>query len=472
MKRKKYLLLWGGVILSIYSCVKEVKIDTPAIVSYQVPEVAYMGDSIPLTTIVSGEYPLSNIKVTFFRDNEKISETLIPVKEGGSYENKILVPFVKDIEDGTAEIQIQVKNKNFNYSSQVIPIQVTRPKFPYLTLKTAYGNYQMDPVPGEVYKYAVTATFPATNLNALIEAPAYGNNGNSFYFGGNNIEAYATDQDSIPFQTDVPLGTPYTVSFDIRTYKAQPFLIPSFGDIAFPDFVGNTAIIQETFTQNQTIAIRGILDIADWWIDPTFLDRNDNGTYRFRAVDGKYRVTADRDLKYFRIEPMNGNQLADFDPVSKTGGVWINGGVGDLEGSAPLERLGIPSFTKNPSLWNPEKNIAMAPLGDGVYQVKLIANQTLFLSNVSGSNAGIAFYQNSRSKDNPFSIFLAQTLYGSPGSPSSSAGTPRFELKPATANSKGQIIASGSNRSLGNGRIYVFTLDTKETPASVSISLE
>ncbi|HTG57085.1 MAG TPA: DUF5016 domain-containing protein, partial [Niabella sp.] len=239
MRKKKNLLLVLGAFLSLCSCKKKADIDTPVITSHQTAGVAYMGDSIPLTTTVNGTYPLSSIKVSFFRGDEKISENLIPVKEGGAYTNRLLVPFVKDIADGTAEIQVMIKNKNFNYSTAIIPIQVTRPKFPYLTLKTAYGDYRMEPVAGEPYQYAVTQAFPSNKLNALIEAPAYGENGNRFYFGGKTIIANATNQDSIPFQTASAPGAPFTVSFDIKSFEGKPFLKPAFGNIEFPAFEAN-----------------------------------------------------------------------------------------------------------------------------------------------------------------------------------------------------------------------------------------
>lgn len=472
MNKHKLALFMLGLGLSLYSCKENITVDTPRIISYETVDVAYMGDSIPLSITTQGDYPLNTIKFTFFRNNERISETLLPVKAGGSYSQKLFVPFVKNIEDGNAEIQLMVSNKNFNYSTIIIPIQVTRPKYPYLTLKTAYGNYKMEPVAGQPYKYAVTDAFPVTNLNAIIEAPAYGANGNAFYFAGKTIAVTKSNLDSIPFQTDKKLGSIYTVSFDTRTFEGEPFLKPSFGEVEFPAFANNRAVIEHEFTQNQTIAFGGFLDIDKWWIDPTFLNKQTNGTYTFRAITGKYRVTADQSLKYFRIEPMDGNALANFNASTKSGGVWINGGVGDQAGSAPTERIGIPSMSSNPTLWNPEKNIAMAPLGNGIFQIKLIANQTMFLSNVTQSTVGIGFYMNSRSMDNPFALNLVQTLYGSPGAPEQSAGSARFELKPATASSKGQIIATGSNRSLGSGRTYVFTLDTKVTPAAVTISLE
>jgi len=146
--------------------------------------------------------------------------------------------------------------------------------------------------------------------------------------------------------------------------------------------------------------------------------------------------------------------------------------VGEQIGSAAIERFGIPSMSDNPTLWNPEKNVAMAPLGNGLYQIKLIANQNLFQSNVSGSTAALSFYEKSRSFQSSFTISIAQNLYGSPGIPQNSGGSERFEIKAAGGNSLAPMLSTISNRSLGAGRTYVFTLDTKVSPAALSITLE
>lgn len=467
-----FLSFWG--LLLLYSCDDKQKIDTPQTSTYSIAESAYMADSIPLSITVDSQYDMSSVRILFFFNDEKVSETLIPTNTAGTFDRKVFVPYTKDAPDGKAELQIVTKNKNFNYSVKTVPINISRPKFPYLTLKTTYGDYKMEPVSGEPYKYAVTSTFPSKSINAVIQAPAIGENGNLLYFGGKTIAATTTVPDSIRFQTDQPLGSAITVWFDTRSFEAEPFLKPAFGEHLFPTFGSGLAILEENFTQNQEIAITGFQDLEDWWINPTFLDKipGINGVYKFRAINGKYRITADQNLKYFRIEPMNGTNLADFNATNYTGGVWINGGVGDQGGSAPAGRLGIPSMEKNPCLWNADKNIAMAPMGNGIYQIKLVANQTLFLSNISGSTAGISFYKNSRSKSNSFALDLVQTLYGSPGSTQSSAGSARFELKAAIGDSNGQMIATGSNRTLGANRTYVFTIDTKSTPAKISISLE
>jgi len=472
MKTNRYLLLTFGVMLSLYSCKNDNEIDTPSISSYKTAEVSYMGDSIPLSVTTAGNYPLNSLKFTFFQADQRISEHLLPIKEPGIYEDKLLIPFTKDANDGAAEIQIMIKNRNFNYSTMLVPLKIQRPKFPYLILKTAYGDYRMEPVAGDPYKYAVTAQFPNTKLPAIIEAPAYGENGNSFYFGGKSIKAFASPSDSIPLQTLSASGTAYTVSFDTKSFEAEPMLKPSFAAVEFPAYVNNLAVIEINLNQNQDVHIDGISDLSAWFIDPTFLDKKNNSTYTFRAIHGKYRITADQVLKYFRIEPMNGNELADFNNTSKTGAVYVNGGIGDMTGPATDERFGIPSISSNPSRWNPEKNIAMAPMGNGIYELKLIANSTLFMSNVTSSTAGISFYKNSRTLDNGFNLTISQNLYGSPGSPLPAGGTPRFEVKSATASSNAPMLTTLSNRTLGSGKTYVFRLDTNDPTAKLTITLQ
>jgi hypothetical protein len=452
------------------SCKEENKIDTPQISSYDVVDQAYMADSVPFSVTVNANYPMNSVRIQFYSNEEKVSERIIPVNGPGTFSGKLFVPFVKNVDDGTAEVRIIATNKNFDFSIQSVVFQIARPKFAHLTLRTAYGDFRMEPVSGEPYKYAVDYAFPEQEFKGIIEAPVYGNNGNSFLFGGTPVQANVLSTDSILFLTDLPVGTPYTVSFDIRSYDVEPFVKPSFDGVEFPGNNDGLAIVEKEFVQNQPVIIRGFLDIADWWIDPTFFDTDANGNFIFRAMDGKYRITADANLKFFRIEPMNGNSLADFNPETKTGGLWINGGVGDM-GSLP-NPLGIPSYETNACLWNPEKSFAMAPMGNGIYQVKLIPEQTIRQS-TSGNTVGIAFYQNSRSLNNPITLNLVQTLYGNPGVPESSGGSERFMLKTTpNAYSQGHYIATGSNRALGGGQKYVFTLDTNYTPVQVTISRE
>ncbi|MDR0728650.1 MAG: DUF5125 domain-containing protein [Prevotellaceae bacterium] len=468
MNKKNLFLLFLAVLAFSFSC-KDKEADTPQIASHEFAESVYMADSIPFLVTVSAEYPLNKVRAQLYFSDVMVAEVLLPVSNPGTYGSKLYIPFVKSIDNGTADLRFVVMNKDFDYSEHSVPVEVSRPEYPYLTLKTAFGNYRMDPVPGQRYQYAVTDAFPAQLLMATIEAPVYGVNGNLLLFGGSPIKENAAETDSIPFLTDTPLGTAYTVQFNTRTYEADPFVLPSFGGYEFGDFVEGIAIIEGDFTQDQTIAIRGFLDLAEWWIDPTFIKTDPDGTYSFRAITGKYRVTADRNLKFFRIEPMNGNILADFDLATHTGGIWVNGNA----------NVGIPSYTVNGCNWNAARNFAVAPVDDGIYELRLITGQSLHPQQ-SGNNINFKFFINSRTtgtgfvnetstSGNPHMIKIVKNVYGGTSSDDPGAGTTRFTV--GTGSDDGNI-KSENNRALVANRTYLFRIDTNPSPAELSIYLE
>ncbi|MDR3188298.1 MAG: DUF5125 domain-containing protein [Prevotellaceae bacterium] len=467
-KKNAFFLFCAASALFSSSCEEEAP-DTPQVSSYQLAESAYMADSIPFSVTVSAEYPLNKVRTQLFFEDTKVAEVLLPVNKAGTYSGRLYVPFAKNVANGTAEVRILVTNKNFDISVTSLPIGVLRPEYPYLTLKTAFGDYQMSPVAGEPYQYAATQPFPVQLLMATIETPAYGENGSKVLFGGAPIKESSLPTDSIAFLTDAPIGTPYTVSFNTLTYAAEPFVVPSFGGYEFGDFVNNLATIEDGFTQNQKISIRGFLDLADWWIDPTFLDSNDDGTYEFRAMSGKYRVTADRNLKFFRVEPMSGDALADFDLPTHTGGIWINGNA----------NIGVPSYTANGCSWTGDKNFAMAPMGDGIYELKLITGKTLhpqqsgnnvnFKFFVASKNTGTGFVNEASTSGNPHMVKIVKNLYGGSSSDDPSGGTERFTVG---SGSNDGNIQSVNNRALVSNRTYLFRVDAKSSPAELSIYLE
>ena len=475
-----------GVFAAIFSCKEdEPVIDTPVITSYQTVDEAFMGDSIPISIVAAGDYPLNQIKITFFQNNQQVSENIIPTKDPGSFDKKIIVPFVKDLADGPAEIQLMVKNKNFNYSTVLIPIEVKRPKFPYLTLKTQYGDYRMEPVVGKPYEYAVTADFPSGKIPAVIQAPAFGENGNAILFGGEVITANAQPTDLIPFEK---VGTTnFTVTFNTLTFKASPFLKPAIvvGDeaVEFPDYTAGRAVLDLDITQGDIIKFDGILDIASWWKDPSFLEDQGSGNYKFRAISGKYRITADNNLKYFNIEPLDeAGELLNFDPATKTGAIWLNGGngfIGEVD-----NRIGFPSYQSNSSSWNPQKNHAMAPIGNNRYEMILKAGETIFPSNISGQAAGFAFYGQSRSVDQKLAIDLVQSFCANGNTvltgtapyakleynkPQGDLGTLRFDIRSDSGPQHNNQISTGSNRSIAGG-VFRVVIDVTYTPYQVFIT--
>jgi hypothetical protein len=120
-------------------------------------------------------------------------------------------------------------------------------------------------------------------------------------------------------------------------------------------------LIDLDLTQNQTLTVEGILDIADWWIDPDFFARVSDNEFTFVPIAGKYRITANTAFKYFKVEVMSGNSLAVLQDDG-TGAIWVIGN----------DKIGKPSYS-NGKEWEPEYGLCCAPVGNKKYQITLVA---------------------------------------------------------------------------------------------------
>jgi len=327
----------------------------------QLPQ-AFFGDSLPFTAKVSDNVPLSTLKANLYFGEEIVSSTTIRTKENGEYSGKIYIPFYANIPNGTATLEFTLTNINLGKAVKEIDLPVSRPIFPYLILVTDNGTeYPMTKAvttDNADFTYSATASFPTSDLFAYIKTPAFGDNGNELTFGwnGSGIEQGLTD--NIPFVNSV--GGVYSVTFNTKTYEAAPFLIVKINDIQLTrngsNFSGDFNV-----TQGQTLSVSGIGDIQNWWIDPDWFSvSGDKSQLTFKPISGKYRITADFSNKWFRVEVMNGSNLATLQ-TNGTGAIWI---IGD--------NIGKPSLA-NTVGWNTDKALCMVPEGNGKYHITVIA---------------------------------------------------------------------------------------------------
>jgi hypothetical protein len=123
----------------------------------------------------------------------------------------------------------------------------------------------------------------------------------------------------------------------------------------------NTAQLDLAICKNGTVTIPDIQDVRNWWVDTDFIQKRNRtaNQFIFKADSGNYRVTVHTNLKYLQFEPLNGDQLATTQ-TEGTGTVWV---IGD--------DLGKPSVADNPINWNTDKALAMAPVGNKIYQLTL-----------------------------------------------------------------------------------------------------
>lgn len=358
---KKYILITISVISFIFiSCNKnddEKDLGNPTIDLKSQFSQAFFGDSLPFNVSLSDNVPLSTLKVDLFFGDEIVSTKTIRTKEDGDYSGKIFVPFYANIPDGTATLRFTLTNINLGQASQEVDLPVSRPIFPYLILVASdQTEYIMEPT-DEQYNYSASAMFP-TDLFAYIKTPAYGDNGNEITFGWNGSTIEQQLSDNIPFVSAV--GGAYNVTFNTKTYKGSPFLIVKINDTEMTRN-GDNFSADLDLTSGDDLIISGISDIDTWWIDPDwFTVSGDNSHLVFKPIAGKYRITADFGNKWFRVETMDGDDLATLSDDG-SGAIWIIG-----------ENIGKPSLA-NAVGWTPGNGLCMVPEGNGKYHITLVA---------------------------------------------------------------------------------------------------
>ncbi len=370
--RRQFLLclMMTAALFGVSSCNdKTDEFDDPgtsSIISLEGPSTAFMGDSISFSFDISSTgVRLNQSKVQLFYGETIVSERIMLTPKEGQYSGKILIPFMKNIPDGTVNVKLRIQNERFAHAELIKDIAITRPNFSKLILRGEDGKtYDMLPVAGKSHTYAVTDDFPS-EYNAKIEAPKYGTNGNTMVFGTMDSKITNGVDGLINFEAD---NQGYEITFNTLTYEGTPFIKFAVNDVEFEKIDDNKSKVEMEFTQGQDINITGLkADYANYWINPAFFDivKNTNGkTLRFRARTGKYRLTVDKSLKYFKVDVMNGNALAD---LSSFDVLWC---VGD-------GNIGFPSYSKNKINWSTANAICLAPMGDKRHEIVLQKGVTI-----------------------------------------------------------------------------------------------
>ncbi|MGQ1948480.1 DUF5125 domain-containing protein [Geofilum sp. OHC36d9] len=367
---KKQIFLFIAILsLTLFSACSDEDETTgqPQLTVSGIPDNAFFGDSIAFSASVMDEegIPLSTLKARLYFGEEMVSETVIRTKNEGEYAGKIFVPFMKNIPDGTASLKFVIQNIKFATKEQVFDLPLQRPNFAYLQLVSEDQEYQMEKI-GD-YTYGVTAEFPQ-KIKAVIKAPAFGERGNDIVFGWSEGIITQSSETTIPFSNSVAGN--YTISFNTLNYEAAPFITLKFAGTEMAMIDDNNYKIEQELTQGQIINIEGFGDTENWWIDTDYLQKNEDGTFTFLPISGKYRVTANFEYQYFIFEVMSGDDTATLQDDG-TGALWIIG-----------ENIGKPSLD-NTTGWDTNKALCLAPIAEKVYQITVVGGETIDLTSIN-----------------------------------------------------------------------------------------
>ena len=370
MKKYKYLIISLLSFFFFASCSNDDNDLTPGNPAMELKSdlsSALFGDSLLFTVHVSDNVPLSTLTVNLYFGDEQVAKQVIRTKTEGDYSGKIYIPYYKDIPNGTATLEFILMDTHLTSVKKTVDLPVTRPQYPYLILVSGGVSYPMVPT-GMAYEYTATENFPSTDLPAYIKTPAIGN-GNEITFGWEGGEITQGVTNDIPFTS--AQGGVYSVTFNTKTYQATPFFELTINGQKMNMADKESFRIDLELTQGQQLTVEGIGNIAEWWIDPDFFTKVSDNLFNFVPITGKYRITANTTLQWFKVETLSGSTLATLQPDG-TGAIWVIG-----------TNVGKPSVAKNEVGWNTDKGLCMAPVGDKKHQLTLVGGQTISTESIN-----------------------------------------------------------------------------------------
>lgn len=328
---------------------------------------AAFGDTLRFDVKASdAEVPLSTIHADLYFGSEKVSEQVIRTKVSGeTYPVAIYIPYMANIPDGEALLQLKLQNINFTITEQNFNVSIYHEDYPSLTLVTDEGQEYVMVREGK-YSYAVTDNFPQ-QVKAKIYTPA-DENGDRVVFGYENGEIRVNGSGDIPFS--YASSGNYTISFDTYTFEGAPFLSPTINGENMQSIDDDNIYADLNLAKGATLEFDGFPEFETWWLNPDFIQADEYGNYSFMAYDGNYRFIANMKQKYFQVVKLVGSEPATLNQDG-TGAVWILG-----------DGIGYPTVSNQPS-WNPGKGICMAPTGERTYQVTVVGGINIDVNSIN-----------------------------------------------------------------------------------------
>lgn len=366
MSYNKFIYASLFTVFIFSSCTDENMIPgNPAInLGNEVEADAFFGDSLSFTVnVADNEVPLSTLKAQLYYGEDMVSETVLRTKVSGQdYTGKIYIPYYPNVKDGTATLKYVLQNINFTTTEKEQDLALKRPDFPYLTLVTEDVEYRMERV--GLYQYEVENKFPQ-KVKGYIKAPKYGENGNEISFGWTSEGITHGSTTEINFSNEK--AGKYAISFNTLTYEAAPFVQLKLDGKEMIMVDNNNYYVTGTFSKGQILAVEGIPNLDEWYIDPDFFKLTDNGELEFQSAVGEYKITASFQFNCFIVDAIAGD--ADTYPEFQedgTGMLWVKG-----------NDLGKPSFSSNPIGFGEKNSLCMSKVSDKVYQITLVAGENI-----------------------------------------------------------------------------------------------
>ena len=164
------------------------------------------------------------------------------------------------------------------------------------------------------------------------------------------------------------------------TYPPVPDYTLKINDTEMTHPSGYHFVYEGNMKQNQSYTFTGadVLSDAAWYYDPDFFTKNSDGSYTFKAVDGRYHVEADVNLKFFKVYGIDDDNNPLTLQDNGTGELWMRGN----------NCFGKPSYATNAANWGTDISQchAFAQVSPKVYRMTLVVGKQIDTSNFDMKN--------------------------------------------------------------------------------------
>ncbi len=375
MKRKRLnrIVLLGLVALGMTTaqCTSDddESVAAPSFEITAIPNVAYFGDSIDFEVHVpQSDIPLSTLKVSALYGEEVMQQTVIRTKESAcDYTGKIYFPYYAAIPDGQVRLQFVLQNIKFATAEQVAEVTTKRADFPFVTLHTDAGDYKM--TRSSAYTYHYLGTFPK-KIKGYIQTPSIEGSDRFLTFGLDN-QGEVTEGATEPLLFSNSAAGEYELVFNTKDYQFSPQISLQANGIDLTVKSDEHYTVDLSLTANQSVTVKGLGDISDWWVDADFFTLLSGDELRLAAMNGTYRLSFDAVEKTISARVLLDGELASLQSDG-TGAIWIIG-----------EGVGKPNFTDYQVGWNTDNALCLAPIAKGIYQITLVAGTQIKTADIN-----------------------------------------------------------------------------------------
>lgn len=449
MKHLKYYIMALLALPLLASCNDDdYSAPTPAgnpVMSYTAPtETVWMGDEVEIKVNCKDEggIALSTLKANLLFSGQSVDETTVRTKEEGDYTVKLKVPYAQNVPDGQVEVQFTLQNVSTKANTETLALNIKRPHFTNLQFITAEG---------EKYDMTETGDFQYQTILPTSKKSFKGyfaTKDGKFTFGsstGTTIDLGETGY----FNFTSANTSNVAVTFDGKSYTAGPTDVLPVTIIDFSDSdAGKTWVgdIKQGATCNLTIDGADIP--ADWYYDSDWFNKEEDGSYTFKALSGRYNIQADFTNKSFRIWALNGNDPMKLN-ADGTGALWIIGNEG----------INKPTWSAvNHGWWTgTDSDICLTPIKDKVYQITLTVGKQLRASDVNFKFFGQADWGTEfHGKDGDYILTTDSEIFG---------------VGDGNGHDNGNIYLK-DGVILEDGDTYVLTVDLTQGTSAGTLSVE